>query len=143
EINVGSGKAETRQLIQSVIHKVDVDHYKATAKGGGNTFFIKIKDCRLKILENIPNNPSANDLADPTQRDQVTIENKINELAQQMGFIAPTVRYLFDSRLKTSSRQKRHQIETPLIEATVCELLRKENKRLKSVKVGWLKSGRP
>ena len=131
-------------LLESEVHKISEN----TLEGNGfiasrKKMFLQIKGCKLRILDHFYEKPSANDLANPTQRDQAIIENKINEFSQQMGFSFPTVRYLYDSMLKISSKEDRHKIEIPLIQSTVRDYLRRENKKSKIVKVGWLKSGCP
>ncbi len=141
---ITSSKLGEEILAQSDVRKISKD----TLQGNVlikplNGMSLAIRGCQLKILDHSSDKPSANDLVDPTQRDQAIIEDKINELAQQMGFAMPVISYLYDPILKISSKQERHKIEIPFIQSAVRGLLKREKRKLKSIKVGWLRSGRP
>ena len=131
-------------LVKSVINRTEEKTFKGSADIEQNGIrFLNIKNCRLKVIQYLSDKPNANDLVDPTKKDQAIIEGRVNELAQQMGFLVPIVRCLYDARLRKCRKEDRHKIEIPIIRSAVQDLLRRENKKPKSVKVEWMKSGRP
>jgi len=138
---LGKEKKQKGSIVKSVMRRIDEKMF------GGDAYDIKqglsIKGFQLKVLGYLSEKPNANDLANPTARDQVRIENQLNELAQQMSVAVPVIRCLYDARLKHAKKQERHRIEIPLIQRTVEDLLRGENKEKKSIKVQWSKSGKP
>ncbi len=143
ELSHFSGKGGHKHLLHSNIKRMDAEHYRGDAEVTKDNFSIKINNCRLKVLDTLLNNPSANDLVNPGKRDQKTIENKVAELSNELGFIPPVVKCAYDERLKSASKELRHKIERPLIKDAVEELFRKEQKPIKDFKIKWLKSGKP
>ncbi len=109
----------------------------------GDRLFFRIKDCDLKILQTIPERPSAYDLVNPTSRDQRIIENKLSELTQEISFEVPVIRCLYDNRLVDAKKEFRHKIETPLIKEAVIELFKRDKKLVGGFKIGWQKNGKP
>lgn len=130
-------------VVKSAIKWIDTEHYRGDAVISDKGFVLSIKDCRLKVLDNLPDNPSANDLVSPAQRDQAIIRKKLNEAANELGFIPPIVQCLYDPRLKKATKQLRHKIETPVIKSAIKELLEKDKKSFKNSKITWDKSGKP
>jgi len=68
---------------------------------------------RFKILQTILERPSANDLLDPTIRDQRIIEDRLKELSKEFGFEAPVVKCLYDDQLVGA--QKNFVIKSKLL----------------------------
>ncbi|MBI3601474.1 MAG: SDR family NAD(P)-dependent oxidoreductase [Candidatus Omnitrophica bacterium] len=128
---------------QSAIKRIDSEHYRGDAEISQGKFLLRIRNCRLKVLNTILSNPSANDLVNPAQRDQKIIEDKLAELFNDLGFVPPKIKCLYDGRLEGSLKELRHKIELPLIKAVVEEAMILERKRIKNFKIKWLKSGKP
>ena len=137
-------KSNSKYSVHSNIKRIDVDYYRGDAEVNNNSGFeLKVKNCRLKVLDTILSNPSANDLVNPAKRDQKIIENKLAELSKELNFVPPVVKCAYDERLKNAPKELRHKIELPLIKSAVDELLKREGKSVKDIKIKWLKSGRP
>lgn len=128
----------------SDITKIDDSFYKGNAKLSHSGCDIDIENCKLKILEDLPDNPKANEIADPSQRIQKLIDNKLRRIAQEFDLELPVIKCLVDSRLKTASKALRHEIEKPLIHYVVNQvLINHGKKKVKKIEVNWLTSGRP
>ncbi len=142
EFDLASG-LDTDRLATCRIKKIDADHYRGDVVLSNNGAFVRIEDCRLKVLDILVSNPSATELADPARRDQKVIDGKVAALARELGFTAPVIRCLHDHRLKAASKALRRKIELPLIKKAAEEFLQKIGKPSVSVGVKWLKSGKP
>jgi len=138
-----SAQGPQRYASHSNIKRTDVDHYRGDAETLHDGFLLRIKNCRLKILDTLLSNPSANDLVDPARHYQNIIENKLAELSKEFGLIPPVIRYAYDERLKNASKDLRHKIELPHITSALEELLKKDGKSSKDLKINWLKTGKP
>lgn len=133
-------------IAKSDIKKIDKDYYTGNAKVfDRGKLLLTIKNCHLKILDTLSDNPSANDLVNPLQRDQKIVENKLNDLPKELDFTPPIVKCLHNIGLKDSNKTERHRIELPLIISAMKESLQRDNnkKKTKTFKIKWLKSGRP
>jgi len=142
EISLLSKNINTKCLVHSNIKRLDADHYRGDAEFLNDNISIKIKNCRLKVLDTVLSNPSANDLVNPASRDQKIIENRLIELSQELGFTPPVIKCAYDKRLINASKDLRHKIETPLIKSAVLALLKKDGKTFNDIKIKWLKTGR-
>jgi len=144
ELSIKVDLKNNKGVAKSDIKKIDRDYYTGNAEVfDKGKLLIRIKDCRLKILDTLDDNPTANDLVNPLERDQKIIDNKLKEIAQQFKIELPTIKCFYDSRFKSASKNKRHKIETTLIKATASEFLRGVGKQVKDIRVKWDKDGRP
>ncbi len=125
ELSLRPVKGPQKYAAHSNIKRTDVDHYRGDAQIVHDGFLLKIKNCRLKILDTILSNPSANDLVDPARRDQQIIVNKLAELSKEFALTPPVIRFAQDERLKNASKELRHKIELPFIRSALEELLKK------------------
>ncbi len=132
-----------KYIIKSSIKRMDVDHYRGDAEVSRDGFILRIRNCHLKILETLEDNPSANDLVNPAIRDQKIIEVKLGELSREFDFVPPVVRCSYDERLKGARKELRHKIELPLIQSAIEELLKRDKKWAKGFKIRWDKFGKP
>jgi len=145
EINFLIDKNSSEYLIHSSIKKTGIDYYRASATVKEDTLSIRIKNCNLKILENILNNPSANDLVDSTHRDQGIIDERVLGLSRQFGFQPPVLKCQFLPRLNKLNKNERHQVEVPLMVSTANGTVKKLNRSVdvKINNIDWLPSGKP
>ena len=126
ELNFAKEKVKTKNIFMSSIKRLDVDHYRGDARIiMQDGLFLEINNCRLKVLDTVLSNPSANDLVNPAKRDQKIIEDKLIEISKELEFNVPVIKCGYDERLKKASKELRHKIEIPLIKAAVEELFRK------------------
>ena len=144
ELDIMVDSRSGKCIAKSTIDRIDANYYTGNVEAfNKDRSFLKVKSCRLKILEMIIDNPSANDLVDPSLRVQMIIHNKLEELSEKLGFVPPIVRCLCDMRLNKSKREVRHKVEVPLINSVVKELLKRDKKIIKAFDVAWTKSGKP
>ena len=143
ELSSFSSKNDSEHLLRSNIKKLDADHYRGDAEIVTDNILFRINNCRLKVLDTISSNPSANDLVDPAKRDQKIIEGRLNELSKELGFVPPVIKCAYDERLKNAPKELRHKIELPFIHSALEELLSKDGKSSKNLQIKWLKSGKP
>ena len=101
------------------IKRVDAESYIGNAQIIDDQLVFRIKDCRLKILNTLPENPSANILADSSLRAEYIIADKLTALSKELNFTPSIVRCLYDQRLKGAKKDLRHRIERPLIKSAV------------------------
>ncbi|MEW5894577.1 MAG: SDR family NAD(P)-dependent oxidoreductase [Candidatus Omnitrophota bacterium] len=128
----------------SYITRSSDDYYIGDAKASGKCDRIEIKNCRLKILESLPNNPMANEIADPARRIERQINIKLSEIKNEFKVELPVVKCLVDSKLRNAPKALRHKIEIQLIQDAVNQVLVNGVKNtIKKVNVRWLKNGRP
>ena len=133
-----------KPLVQARIKRIDADYYLGDAHVGlYDGFSVKIKNCRLKILDTVLSNPSANDLVNPVTRDQKIIENKLADLSKELDFVLPVIRCLHDDQLRNARKELRHKIEQPLLKVTTEELIKRDKESVQYFKVKWLNSGKP
>ena len=123
--------------------RIDAERYRGEAEVFNTKFLLRIKNCRLKIIDIVNDNPSANDLVNPSQREQRIIQEKLEALSRELEFVTPVVRCHCDVRLKNANKELRHKIELPLIRSAVEELLKREKARCQSIKVRWTNLGKP
>ena len=143
DLNFSAGSQNSPQVVLSNIMRVDADYYRGDAEVVQGGIFYKIKDCRLKVLDKILTNPTANELVNPEKRNQRIIDLKLIELSNEFGFAQPVIKCFFDERLTKANREIRHKIEMPVIVSALEELLKKEGKTSEGLRINWLKSGKP
>jgi len=140
---VKGGKAV---VIHTHIHKISNEQGIGNAEAfKNNDPVISVANCDLKIIQTTLEKPSANDLVDPSSRDQRNIEEKLNQLAKEFNLSIPAVKCFYTQRIKKAKKEDRHNIEIPLIKQAVKNILKKYNKQkeLGDTKIGWLKTGQP
>jgi len=148
EVNINlpaRAKGGERCIIKSNIEKI------SDGLGIGSASIIKgdmticeIKQCNLKILQTLPDKPSANDLVEPSKRDQNLIYEKLKLLFDEFKFKIPLIKCLHDSRLIGATKKERHKIELPIMKQSIQEVLKNgEKRKFSEIEIKWAKSGKP
>lgn len=126
----------------STLERIEPDYYLGNAIASAEQHFFKIKNARLKILKHFPNYASANDLVNPSKRDQKIIEEIISSISQELGIELPLFKLTYIEGFKSLSKQKRHKLETPVLKSAVRECLSQNNRR-RNFDIRWSDSGKP
>ena len=78
--------------VLSKIKLMDPEHYRGDAQGvSKNGNVVGIKNCTLKILESLPDNPKANDIVNPCERDQIILKDLIVKYERELGVKFPLI----------------------------------------------------
>lgn len=83
----------------------------------------KLDGYHLQILEHRENHPTAEDLADPTQRDEQILRRELSNRAKAFQMTAPEASLAQLPGLHALSTAERHQREIPVFSKTVSKLL--------------------
>lgn len=145
ELQVIGGREQRDCLISSSIRKIDDEFYRGDSYAGIGRIFLRMGNCRLKILGTNPNNPTANDLADPSARDQKIIEETVSKIAEEFNLKAPVIRCMFLPELEDLGKDERHRVELPVMRETLLGVLNGRRRSISphAIKIGWLDSGQP
>jgi len=137
------GRKKEVLVVNSGIRKIDGQTYIGRANTlVGQETIVDVCDCTLKVLQHLPNNPTANDLVNATHRDENILRKQLDTLSEKFGFMPPVIKCLYDYRIM-DKKEVRHRIEIPIIKSAVNELLGKDKRMVKDFKVTWTKSGKP
>jgi len=130
-------------IVESKIKKIDGDYYKGDAEVVKDGCSVRIKNCRLKILDTIIDNPSANDLVNPIKRDQSILNNLAAKYSREIGIKMPSLSIAYIAGLRDMNKQVRHKAELSFIEESVKGFLKSENHSIKKFEITWKSDGSP
>ena len=130
-------------LIDSNIKRIDSEYYRGDAEAKQKNAYLRIKNCRLKILDSILTNPTAFDLVDKQNRFQRSMDAKLTDLTNRFGFEYPNIKCFICDELRNSSKERRHEIEVPIIKEAIKGLFDRDEKILGDFKISWSKTGKP
>lgn len=83
-------------IVKSSLEKISDRFLNGNAEAFyNNNAVIKIKDCRLKIIDHVSNNPPANDLVNPVQRDSKAFSAFIKRVSEIGHLILPEIYFTF------------------------------------------------
>ena len=108
----------------------------------GGSLFIEIKNCRLRILQHLSENPTANDIVNPQDRDVELLRQKLSAVSGRRNIKAPILGYFYHEGLQRESRKTRRQIELPLVQQIVAGVIG-DLKKANKIKLKWSRSNKP
>ncbi len=127
----------------------------AVVDGEGN-LIERLTGYRLRRLEHRPDNPTAQQLAHPDQRDGEILQAKLAEISKKFGMPMPAAAVMNILGLHQREASDRHQLELPLIQTVMSKLRHRGNGELKQTlaiqsqpfeslepEFIWLESGKP
>ncbi|MBG1269561.1 type I polyketide synthase [Nostoc sp. WHI] len=103
----------------------------------------RLNGYQLRILEHRKDNPTVEELADPSQRDEWILRRKLSNQAQLFRVAAPEVSLAYFPRIHALSATERHERELPLFHKTIGQLLRSNSNLIPEIQIKWTKSGKP
>jgi len=132
-------------LTTSVIHHCQDQVYYTTvfAVDQEGKIVEKLNGYRLRILEHIEDNPTAEELANPNHRDEQILQKKLETISRSFGVKAPEVSIVNTPELHQLPTIERHQQEQQLLQQTVNKLINNDSEPCQNVKIKWLASGKP
>ncbi len=98
---------------------------------------------RVRVLEEYPKNPTAEQLTNPESRDQQQLREQVATQLREMGFNPLAMVLGYRPGLHDLSKEQRHEHEQPLIARAVAEQLGSAAAGPVDVKVEWLSCGKP
>ncbi|BAZ44876.1 beta ketoacyl-acyl carrier protein synthase [Chondrocystis sp. NIES-4102] len=129
------------RILQAILHKLEGREYLceviATDKKG--IIRERIQGYRLRILEEHPENPTAQQLANPESRDRALLHSAITKAYEQFALIPNTVELAYLPKIGYKDKKQRRQLEKPLITAALAQHLQVPtaiNYRLKTLANG-------
>ncbi|GAB1542179.1 hypothetical protein NUACC21_48530 [Scytonema sp. NUACC21] len=103
----------------------------------------RLNGYQLRILEHRKDNPTVEELADPSQRDEWILRRKLSNQAQILGVAAPEVSLTYVPGIHALSPTERHERELPLFHKTISQLLRSDANLIAKIQMKWTESGKP
>ncbi|NEO45562.1 MAG: SDR family NAD(P)-dependent oxidoreductase [Moorea sp. SIO4A3] len=96
----------------------------STCEDGG--VIEKLEGYQLRILEHRPENPTAEELAHPTPRDEQQLSAELNRRSHELDVAIPETSLEYLQGLHSLSAEERHQQELPVLSRTVAKVLKTE-----------------
>lgn len=97
----------------------------------------------MRILEHRKDNPTVEELADPSQRDEWILRRKLSNQAHLFRVAAPEVSLAYLPGIHALPPSQRHERELPIFHKTISQLLRNDGNQLSKLQIKWTKSGKP
>ncbi|WP_256871718.1 type I polyketide synthase [Nostoc sp. TCL26-01] len=103
----------------------------------------RLSGYQLRILENRKDNPTVEELANPTQRDEWILRRKLSNQAHLFRVTAPEVALAYTPGIHSLSPSDRHKLEIPLFEQAIAQLINSNPHLLPEFQITWTDSGKP
>jgi malonyl CoA-acyl carrier protein transacylase/acyl carrier protein/NADP-dependent 3-hydroxy acid dehydrogenase YdfG len=109
-----------------VIHEGRTDDFEnasVVAVDAQGRVLQRLEQYRLRILERLEDNPSAEGIADPGERDTDLLRHELLTRARALGVEAPEPAFAYLADLHSLSADERHELERPLFGEAVARFL--------------------
>ena len=103
----------------------------------------RLNGYQLRILEQRKDNPTVEELADPSQRDEWILRRKLSNQAHLFRVAAPEVSLAYLPGIHALSPAERHERELPVFHKTIGQLLRSDANLVSLIQIKWTASGKP
>lgn len=103
----------------------------------------KINGYRLRILEHLEDNPTAEELANPDRRDDSILQERLQEIDNNFGVKTPAVSIFNIPGLHQLAKGDRHRQEMPMLQQAIGKLLDNGSLPSENMQIEWLESGKP
>ncbi|MDZ8187165.1 MAG: SDR family NAD(P)-dependent oxidoreductase [Nostoc sp. ChiSLP02] len=103
----------------------------------------RLNSYQLRILEHRQENPTAEDLADPSQRDELILARELSNRSPLFKVVAPEISLGYLPGIHTLLPTERHQLELPLFHRAIAQLLNNNANLISKVRIQWTESGKP
>jgi phosphopantetheinyl transferase len=103
----------------------------------------RLNGYQLRILEHRKDNPTVEELVDPTQRDEWILRRKLSNQAHLFRVAAPKVSLAYLPGIHALSPAERHERELPLFHRTISQLLDNDDNLVSKLQIKWTESGKP
>ncbi|MFY9580558.1 MAG: SDR family NAD(P)-dependent oxidoreductase, partial [Gaiellaceae bacterium] len=118
--------AEPGNRIVVIVNEGRVDDYenaRVVAVDGDGRVLQRFERYRLRILERREDNPTAEEIADPSSRDAATVREELAARAARFGMHAPEPAFAYLGDMHALSADERHEREEPLFRAAAAAFL--------------------
>jgi enediyne polyketide synthase len=140
-------KNDTSQSILSQIHLLQREEKdlvnQVIAVDTEGRVIEKLEEYRLRILTHHEAYPTVPDLLDPTQRDRLSLAEKMTHWAKYYQGSLPLLDIVYYPGIHKISKKERHQIELPLLESTVSRLIDRGLTLPAPLEIKWHENGKP
>jgi len=103
----------------------------------------RLEGYTLGIVEHRSENPTAEELADPSRRDERILRQNLDELSEAFGLEAPESHVAHMPDLHSLPKHERHVRELPVLAKVAQAAMGNGESRGQSLKIRWLASGKP
>ena len=103
----------------------------------------RLEGYTLGIVENRPENPTAEELADPSRRDERILRENLDELSEAFGLQAPESHVAHMPDLHSLPKHERHVRELPGLAKVAQAAMGNGESRGRTPRIRWLDSGKP
>lgn len=103
----------------------------------------RLNSYQLQILEHRQENPTAEDLADPSQRDEQILGRELSKRSPLFKVVAPEISLAYVPGIHTLLRTERHELELPLFHRAIAQLLNNDTNLISQMQIQWTESGKP
>ncbi|WP_373530447.1 SDR family NAD(P)-dependent oxidoreductase [Nostoc sp.] len=103
----------------------------------------RLNGYQLRILEHRKDNPTVEELADPSQRDEWILRRKLSNQAHLFRVAAPEISLAYIPGIHALSPSDRHELELPIFYKTISQLLHSDANQIPNLQIKWTESGKP
>jgi len=103
----------------------------------------RLEGYTLGIVEHRPENPTAEELADPSRRDERILRQNLDELSEAFGLQAPESYLAHMPDLHKLPRHERHEKEMPVMAMVAEAAIGGKVPQERTLRIRWLDSGKP
>ena len=96
-----------------------------------------------RLLEHREDNPSAEEIVDPSKRDETILRSKLSEQTELFDLSAPEIALANLPGLHLLPKEERHQRELPLLQKAAALVLKDSEYDTDKVQFKWNESGKP
>jgi enediyne polyketide synthase len=101
----------------------DYENARLVAVDGDGHVLERLDGFRLRILERRENNPTAEEIADPSERDAAIVRQALHSHAARLGVRAPEPAFAYLGDMHALGSDERHEREEPLFRAAASAFL--------------------
>jgi enediyne polyketide synthase len=103
----------------------------------------RLNSYQLQILEHRQENPTAEDLADPSQRDEQILRRELSNRSLLFKVVTPEISLAYLPGIHALLPTERHQLELPIFHRAIAQLLNNNANLMSKMQIQWTESGKP
>jgi enediyne polyketide synthase len=103
----------------------------------------RLNGYQLRILEHRKDNPTVEELADPSQRDEWILRRKLSNQAHLFRVAAPEISLAYLPGIHGLLPSERHERELPIFYKTISQLLHTDANQIPNLQINWTEFGKP
>lgn len=145
DFNYDPSLEQGARTLQAILHKLEGKEYlcEVIATDAEGIIRERIKGYHLRILEAHPENPTAEELANPEQRDRALLQSAVAQACETLSLTPTSLELGYLPGLGSQAQKQRRQQERPLIASALATYLVDQPLQEISFKLKTLASGKP